>query len=230
MKKTVKFKPTRPHTAEQWVAGEGAPSGKEPQVAMKRFTIDVPVELHTRIKVAAPAGARRWPICFGSFWSVNSQNRNCGFTIYPTVALSLRLTRIEASPAFAGLEDWDVLDDGKPVGRIYEKHVPARPDLAWFWSITGLSTLAALPPRWTRRRLRLGQAGIAGAHGRREPGSTGPDHERATQMPLLWRARLQSVCWPVASIGTTCRANCAWQSSRVTGAVTAKAMSPMCAR
>ena len=81
MKKTVKFKPTRPHTAEQWVAGEGAPSGKEPQVAMKRFTIDVPVELHTRIKVAAPAGARRWPICFGSFWSVNSQNRNCGFTI-----------------------------------------------------------------------------------------------------------------------------------------------------
>ena len=33
-----------------------------------------------------------------------------------------------------------MLDDGKPVGRIYEKHVPARPDLAWFWSITGLST------------------------------------------------------------------------------------------
>ena len=51
MKKTVKFKPTRPHTAEQWVAA-GAPSGKEPQVAMKRFTIDVPIELHTRIKVA----------------------------------------------------------------------------------------------------------------------------------------------------------------------------------
>ena len=56
------------------------------------------------------------------------------------MALSLLLTRIEASPAFAGLEDWDVLDDGKPVGRIYEKHVPARPDLAWFWSITVLST------------------------------------------------------------------------------------------
>jgi hypothetical protein len=31
---------------------EGAPRGKEPQVAMKRFTIDVSVELHTRIKVA----------------------------------------------------------------------------------------------------------------------------------------------------------------------------------
>ena len=28
----------------------------------------------------APAG-RRGPICSGSFWSVNSQNRNCGFTI-----------------------------------------------------------------------------------------------------------------------------------------------------
>ena len=52
----------------------------------------------------------------------------------------VRPIRIEASPAFAGLEDWDVLDHGKPVGRIYEKHVPARPDLAWFWSITGLST------------------------------------------------------------------------------------------
>ena len=62
------------------------------------------------------------------------------FYDYPTVALTLHPTRIEASPAFAGLEDWDVLDDGKPVGRIYEQHVPARPDLAWFWSITGLST------------------------------------------------------------------------------------------
>jgi hypothetical protein len=51
-------------------------------------------------------------------------------------ALTLRRTRIEQSPAFAHLEDWDVLDDGKPVGRIYEKHVRASPDQAWFWSIT----------------------------------------------------------------------------------------------
>jgi hypothetical protein len=28
------------------------------------------------------------------------------------------------------------LDDGRPVGRIYEKHAPASPDHAWFWSIT----------------------------------------------------------------------------------------------
>jgi hypothetical protein len=63
------------------------------------------------------------------------------------MALTLRRTRIEQSPAFAHLEDWDVLDDGKPIGRIYEKHAPARPDHAWFWSITeyiepraGLST------------------------------------------------------------------------------------------
>jgi hypothetical protein len=63
------------------------------------------------------------------------------------MALTLRRTRLEQSPAFADLEDWDVLDDGKPVGRIYERHAPAGPDLAWFWSITeyveprsGLST------------------------------------------------------------------------------------------
>jgi hypothetical protein len=38
---------------------------------------------------------------------------------------------------FTDLQDWDVLDDdGKPVGRIYERHAPASPDLAWFWSIT----------------------------------------------------------------------------------------------
>jgi hypothetical protein len=45
------------------------------------------------------------------------------------MALTLRRTRIEP-------QDWDVLDDGKPVGRIYERHAPGNPDLAWFWSIT----------------------------------------------------------------------------------------------
>jgi hypothetical protein len=45
MTKRIAFK-SQPSTAEQWIAGKKAPA--EP---MKRFTIDVPVELHTRIKV-----------------------------------------------------------------------------------------------------------------------------------------------------------------------------------
>jgi hypothetical protein len=40
------------------------------------------------------------------------------------------------SPATADLEDWIVLDDGKPIGRIYQRHAPANADVAWFWSIT----------------------------------------------------------------------------------------------
>jgi hypothetical protein len=53
------------------------------------------------------------------------------------MALTLRPTGIERSPAFVHLEDWDVLDDGKPVGRIYERHAAvASPNRAWFWSIT----------------------------------------------------------------------------------------------
>ena len=49
----------------------------------------------------------------------------------------LRRTLLESSPAFEHLEDWQVLDDGKPIGRIYEKLAPASPsDQTWFWSIT----------------------------------------------------------------------------------------------
>src|SRR5262245_15005375 len=55
--------------------------------------------------------------------------------MFAFMPLSLRRSRLEPSPAFAGLEDWDVLDDGRPVGRIYERHAPASPDQAWFWSI-----------------------------------------------------------------------------------------------
>ena len=50
-----------------------------------------------------------------------------------------------------------MLDDGKPIGRIYEKHAPASPDQAWVWSITeyveprsGLRTNTIRPPRITR--------------------------------------------------------------------------------
>jgi hypothetical protein len=52
------------------------------------------------------------------------------------MGLTLRRTSLERSPAFAHLEDWDVLNDGKPIGRIYEKHAPAQPEFTWFWSIT----------------------------------------------------------------------------------------------
>jgi hypothetical protein len=52
------------------------------------------------------------------------------------MALTLRPTDLERSPAMADLEDWIVLDDGIPIGRIYQRHAPANADVAWFWSIT----------------------------------------------------------------------------------------------
>ena len=48
----------------------------------------------------------------------------------PGMALPPRRTRLEQSPAFAGLEDWDVLDNGRPGGRLYQKAAPTRPDQA----------------------------------------------------------------------------------------------------
>ena len=50
------------------------------------------------------------------------------------MALTLRPTDLDRSPATAHLEDWIVLDDGKPIGRIYQRHAPA--NAAWFWSVT----------------------------------------------------------------------------------------------
>jgi hypothetical protein len=36
-------------------------------------------------------------------------------------------------------EDYDVIADGKPVGRIYENaSVSAPPDMRWFWSVTAI--------------------------------------------------------------------------------------------
>jgi hypothetical protein len=34
-------------------------------------------------------------------------------------------------------KDRIVLDDGIPIGRIYQRHAPASADVAWFWSVTG---------------------------------------------------------------------------------------------
>ena len=47
----------------------------------------------------------------------------------------LVLRQTVASPAYADRADWTVVEDGRPVGRIYEdRH--AAPDLKWVWSVT----------------------------------------------------------------------------------------------
>ena len=46
------------------------------------------------------------------------------------MAVTLRPTDLNRSPATADLEDWIVLDDGKPIGRIYQRHAPANADVA----------------------------------------------------------------------------------------------------
>ena len=48
------------------------------------------------------------------------------------MALTLRPTDLDRSPATADLEDWIV----QPIGRIYQRHAPANADVTWFWSIT----------------------------------------------------------------------------------------------
>ena len=47
--KTITFKAMRPTSAEGWVQSS-KPLDREPSGPMKRFTIDVPVELHKRVK------------------------------------------------------------------------------------------------------------------------------------------------------------------------------------
>ena len=37
------------------------------------------------------------------------------------MVLSLRRTRLEKQPVFADLQDWQVLEDGNEIGRIYEQ-------------------------------------------------------------------------------------------------------------
>ena len=51
------------------------------------------------------------------------------------MVLTLRPTKPEKAPAFDNLADWTVLNDGEEIGRIFEVHAPARPELAWVWSI-----------------------------------------------------------------------------------------------
>ena len=96
------------------------------------------------------------------------------------MALTLRRipVPVEHSPTFAHLEDWQVLDDGKPVGRLYQRHTAAPPEVIWHWSITeyvepraGLRTRAPRK-RSTPRKRRFGKAGTNGGVGRRKLDST----------------------------------------------------------
>ena len=52
--------------------------------------------------------------------------------------LTLRPTGLQCPPDFQHLKDYSVYEDGTEIGRMYEAHAPARPDLAWLWSITVL--------------------------------------------------------------------------------------------
>jgi hypothetical protein len=42
------------------------------------------------------------------------------------MALTMRPTDLDRSPATADLDDWIVLDDGRPIGRIYQRHAGKR--------------------------------------------------------------------------------------------------------
>jgi hypothetical protein len=51
------------------------------------------------------------------------------------MSLTLRPTYL-APAVYEHLGDYEVLEDGRSIGRIYEIRAPTRPDLLWFWSIT----------------------------------------------------------------------------------------------
>jgi hypothetical protein len=46
------------------------------------------------------------------------------------MALTVRRTKIRQAPVFEGV------DDGRPVGRLYQVHTAAPPEIIWHWSIT----------------------------------------------------------------------------------------------
>jgi hypothetical protein len=52
------------------------------------------------------------------------------------MSLTLRPTGLQVSAAFAHPADWSVYEDGQKIGRLREEHAPARPERAWYWSIT----------------------------------------------------------------------------------------------
>jgi hypothetical protein len=49
--------------------------------------------------------------------------------------LTLRPTRLETSPVYAHLADYEVMEDGHSIGRIMEQREP-KPGAVWSWSLT----------------------------------------------------------------------------------------------
>jgi hypothetical protein len=50
--KTISFKVAKPASADAWVKAAPEPAVAMPAEPMKRFTLDVPLSLHARVKVA----------------------------------------------------------------------------------------------------------------------------------------------------------------------------------
>jgi hypothetical protein len=48
--------------------------------------------------------------------------------------LTLRSTNL-APPVYEHMGDYEALDDGRSIGRIYEIRAPLRPNELWLWSI-----------------------------------------------------------------------------------------------
>jgi hypothetical protein len=54
-------------------------------------------------------------------------------------SLTLKRAKLSRSSGQWQDEDYDVLADGKVVGRIYEDaHLSTPPDMRWFWSVTAI--------------------------------------------------------------------------------------------
>ena len=56
------------------------------------------------------------------------------------------------SPIYADRQDWTVLDEGQPVGRIYEDTSASTPDQRWTWSITVYVGRMPVSPQAGRRQ------------------------------------------------------------------------------
>jgi hypothetical protein len=50
--------------------------------------------------------------------------------------LTLRPTRLDSPPVYAHFEDYEVFEDGRPIGRIMELRDPTPQGDAWQWSLT----------------------------------------------------------------------------------------------
>ena len=112
------------------------------------------------------------------------------------MALTMRPTDLDRSPAMADLDDWIVLDDGRPIGRIYQRHAPANADVTWFWSITA----------YVEPRVRAAHKRYGGNTRRREGGLSGQLRQMARlgnegRIQLQPRLRRASAAWGFLNSG-----------------------------